>query len=155
MITKHVYEGEKSTPNSLCSTGRQLPEAFIWIVFRGLAEALYMLFSGKAIAIDQPNEASAKVKDPALRVQARIDGWRPIVNTDIKMANVVLTDPGATFPAYKTPKMIDFGNCFDTDTVVERHTRERGVGTPGWRPPVRCYFPGHVFSVLILFLGAV
>lgn len=97
-----------------------------------------MLLSGKAIATDQPDEVSAKIKDPAIQAQAAADGWTPIVNTDIKLENIVLTEPGTTFPAYKTPKMIDFGNSFDHGTVVDRRTRERGVGTPGWRPPVPC-----------------
>jgi serine/threonine protein kinase len=76
------------------------------------------------------------------------------VNTDIKLENVVLGDSQPNrYPAYKTPKMIDFGLAYNDNRYRNQRSKElpqeqqtnpaatlyRHIGTPGCRPPV-CSF---------------
>lgn len=112
----------------------QVPEPFVWIVFRGLTEALHVLLTGRGIASDLPREADR------YKANADVDannGWVPIVNSDIKPMNVVLADPIAAFPAFQTPKMIDFGIARNAGSLINRAQRHFGVATVGFRPPVR------------------
>jgi serine/threonine protein kinase len=110
-----------------------VPEAFIWLVFRGLAEALFLLNTGEEV-----KEAALTGQTLSLQLRrAVLNGWDPVIHTDIKPMNIVLGDPLTSFPAFKTAKLIDFGCCLSES----QHMRQvRGnmhqIGTPGHRPPV-------------------
>jgi hypothetical protein len=66
------------------------------------------------------------------------DKWRPIISPDIKLANIVLgAADEVCYPAYKTAKMIDFGQVFRDHCVVDgmvKHKYTCGTGSIG--PPV-------------------
>jgi hypothetical protein len=128
---------------------RQFPEPFLWLVFRALAEALHVMRTGLSVPHTQPTVATSTTKNASL---PKAPGWKPIVNTDIKLANVVLGNPQPNrYPAYKTPKMIDFGLAFDNNKYHYGKSKElrpefqtnpaatlyKEIGTPGCRPPVR------------------
>ncbi|CBX97204.1 hypothetical protein LEMA_P103350.1 [Plenodomus lingam JN3] len=107
----------------------QLPEPFLWLVFRGLAEALLLMQTGRTILPTQPSRPI----NPILP----LEGWNPIVNPDIKPRNVVLGKPRPDYyPGYKCAKMIDFGICWD-DERSSLSGNKRGFGTRGYQPPVR------------------
>lgn len=67
-------------------------------------------------------------------------GWDPIINPDIKLANVVLGPAQDDhYPAYKTVKMIDFGQVFPDEYVEEGWVLEKyATGTARICPPVSC-----------------
>lgn len=90
-----------------------------------------------------PPEAEAQTSNSTL---VAADGWQPMVNTDIKLGNVVLSHPRANhYPAYKTTKMIDFGNSEFAIHLRDQDSKRANnkarsylqIGTPGSRPPVR------------------
>jgi serine/threonine protein kinase len=63
--------------------------------------------------------------------------WKPIINPDIKPMNVMLGEAQDNYyPAYKIPKMIDFGICFDDNRLDTALSKLDGFGTPGWHAPV-------------------
>jgi serine/threonine protein kinase len=101
----------------------QIPEPFIWILFRGMAEALFTLYTGNTIAYNEPAELNAKI-DPL-----RDPIWMSRLNLDIKPLNIVFSHPHDPWRAYKTPQMIDFGLVFNLEDV------QVGFGTPGFMPP--------------------
>ena len=69
-----------------------------------MAQGLHAMYFG--VAVDE------NTRDTDLCIPAR--GWEPIINPDIKLANVVLGDALPNwYPAYKTPQMIDFGLAFE------------------------------------------
>jgi hypothetical protein len=128
---------------------RQFPEPFLWLMFRALAEALHVMRTGLSVPHTQPTEAMSTIKNTAL---PKAPEWRPIVNTDIKLPNVVLGNPQPNrYPAYKTLKMIDFGLAFDDNRYRYGRSKElppelqrnpaatlyKEIGTSGSRPPVR------------------
>lgn len=114
----------------------------LWLIFRALAEALFMMRTGLPIARHEPFVTNRGLLNSDLITAPR---WQPYVNTDIKLANVVL---GAAkhnwYPAYKTPLMIDFGNTNPATTYPDRNSKKetlrpvtyREIGTPNDRPPV-------------------
>ncbi|KAF2714563.1 kinase-like protein [Pleomassaria siparia CBS 279.74] len=119
---------------------RRIPEAFAWIVFRGLAEALFVLATGRAALPDWPphwpdNNEKDRKDDWEWMGEMRRPDWKPFVHFDLKLPNVVLADEGTLFPAFKTPKMIDFGIVEPVGTIITRHWREYGLGTRGFIPP--------------------
>lgn len=93
------------------------------------------MLTGNSIPKDQPTRADQYLPT--------WPGWRPIVNADIKLANVVLGHANRAFyPAYKTPQMIDFGLAFDNNLLANRASKQFNgqfvpYGTEGFRPPVR------------------
>jgi hypothetical protein len=96
-------------------------------------EALHVLLTGCGIASNLPHGAD-KYKANADIVAD--DGWVPLVNCGIKPMNVVLVDSIAAFPAFKTPKMIDFGIARNAGSLINRAQRQSGVATVGFHPPV-------------------
>jgi len=85
---------------------RQIPEVFLWIIFRAMVEALALMQTGKV-----KSPPSRVVLDPK---QADVDivpmkDWKPMVHQDIKLQNMVLAESDDYYPAFKLPKMIDFG----------------------------------------------
>ncbi|PSN73839.1 kinase-like protein [Corynespora cassiicola Philippines] len=110
----------------------QLPEPFIWFVFRALLETVFVMHSGRVITWDYPDEMEKTIKNDKIQID---EDWEPLMNPDIKLMNVVLSDPGTIFPAYLTPKMLDFGLIKTQEVNWSRESRERGVGTPYIRPP--------------------
>jgi hypothetical protein len=109
----------------------QLPEPFIWLTFRGLAEALYVLHTGYAIPAAEPDRPS-NIENGDLPLAPE---WSRRYNVDIKPPNVVVTEPDAEwpYPAFKVAKMIDFGLVY-TERVLAEHHKQMGTG--GFRPPV-------------------
>ncbi|KAF2821498.1 hypothetical protein CC86DRAFT_105068 [Ophiobolus disseminans] len=99
------------------------------------------MLTGRAIAPNRPTDLERNTPNSHLLT---VVGWRPIVNTDIKLGNIVLghTQPGH-YPAYKTPKMTDFGLAFDNNKFWNRETKKSHnrpvwyyhIGTQGSRPP--------------------
>ncbi|CAO2651441.1 Nn.00g040110.m01.CDS01 [Neocucurbitaria sp. VM-36] len=106
---------------------KQLPEPYLWLIFRGLAEALLLMETGMAIDRNAPEQEDQPIYYPR--------NWQPIVNPDIKTLNVILSEAQNDFyPAYKTAKMIDFGLCFS-----DPNKKGRGGGTPGLCAPEQMY----------------
>lgn len=68
------------------------------------------------------------------------DGWRPVISPDIKLANVVLSAADdESYPAYKTVKMIDFGEVFRDHCVMDGMVNHKYTcGTESICPPVSC-----------------
>lgn len=89
------------------------------------------MLTGNTVTKDQPTEVGEDL--PTL------EGWTPIVNADIKLANLVLNDAHANYyPAYKTLQMIDFGLAFNDNRLhneAEKHVWTT-YGTRGHCPPV-------------------
>ncbi|KAF1847600.1 kinase-like protein [Cucurbitaria berberidis CBS 394.84] len=111
---------------------KQLPEPYIWLIFRALAEALLLMETGMTVDKDQPAREDGHVLYSRNR--------KPIVNPDIKPMNVMLGEAQAGFyPGFKTAKMIDFGMCFDDNRYA---TGKVGVGTQGNTAPEHG-FPPH------------
>jgi serine/threonine protein kinase len=102
-----------------------------------MAEAIYALATGLPLAHNEPS--GPEVPNEKLR---KADGWKTIINLDIKDQNVVLGDPVNGTPAYKSAKMIDFGHCIDDPSAFTPDIRMT-MGTDGFMPPV-CSFHGHL-----------
>ncbi|KAF2875228.1 kinase-like domain-containing protein [Massariosphaeria phaeospora] len=120
----------------------QIPEPFIWIVFRGMAEALHVNFTGQMVSSTHPLPGTEHYTND----QIRPPEWRPITNTDIKTRNIVLGDGKKKHSAYKTPKMIDFGLAFRGKREFSILDKKLGIGTKGCRPPEMQYVPGGMFN---------
>jgi hypothetical protein len=131
-------------------TGKQFPEPFLWLIFRGLAEALHVQLTGLAVAPnDPPQEESTRRNNQLLRR----DGWEVVVNTDIKLGNIVLGHSQRDhYPAYKTVQLIDFGIAIPEGRYTyipsnEDDDESDGAciarGTEGCRPPVSLSIPSH------------
>ena len=105
------------------------------MVFRGLAEALYVLTTGKLATLDYPRD---HVKNEDLQTALN---WEKLVHMDIKPLNVVLAEARTQYPAFKTPQLIDFGAARAEDQFVKLSRDENATrqvsGTKGYRPPVR------------------
>ncbi|KAF2657262.1 kinase-like protein [Lophiostoma macrostomum CBS 122681] len=108
---------------------KQMPEVFIWLVFRGLAEALFLLLTGDVV--DRVALSGHPSKRDLRRYRVR--NWDSMVHNDIKPMNVVLGNSTTKYPAFKTAKLIDFGNCSQSWTQTRGNMIENG--TPGYRPP--------------------
>ncbi|KAF1917545.1 kinase-like domain-containing protein [Ampelomyces quisqualis] len=143
-LLDHVREAQARNANPSLRN-KQFPEPLLWLIFRGLAETLYVMRTGRTIAPDEPTEAESRLGNGALIPSP---GWRPLVNTDIKLGNVVFSHAQKDhYPAYKTTKMIDFGNTgyagrFRDERSKREATAVPGkygpffhIGTPGIRPP--------------------
>ncbi|CAA9963181.1 S-TKc domain containing protein [Pyrenophora teres f. maculata] len=124
----------------------QIPEPMLWHIFWGAAEAWLLMQTGHTIDEDQPEEPN-----PFFQVTQEDSGpWAPIVNTDIKHMNIVLGDAVQDYyPAYKMPKMIDFGLGHDDNRYPNKRSKlnRDGTwktahrGTPGWNPPEAYHRP--------------
>jgi serine/threonine protein kinase len=107
-----------------------------------------MLRTGLNVPRNGPTDAQRGILNNALPTRA---AWQPMVNTDIKLENVVLGNARADYyPSYKTLKMIDFGLAFNDDRYANMAAKKlpvtgavqyRHIGTTGWRPPVSSSFP--------------
>ncbi|KAJ4363432.1 hypothetical protein N0V83_009725 [Neocucurbitaria cava] len=108
---------------------KQLPEPFLWLIFRGLAEALLVMETGTTIDKDSPANEYGRSDQPSAQE------WNPMINVDIKPMNVILGESQRDFyPAYKTAKMIDFGLCHPSNRFTVEATKHE-TGTPGFWPP--------------------
>jgi hypothetical protein len=113
----------------------------LWLIFRALAEALYMMQTGLPIARREPLTVNRGLSNAQLPYAPR---WQPYVNTDIKLANVVIGLATDWYPAYKTPLMIDFRlTCLatryrdrDSKNDILIPVRYGEIGTRGDRRPV-------------------
>jgi serine/threonine protein kinase len=112
---------------------KQLPEPYLWQIFRGLAEVLHVCQTGLTVPKNHPthNNKTVNIALPT------VDGWRPIVNPDIKLGNVVLGQAlPEHYPAYKIAKMIDFGLAFNDNRYnTAASKRAQRIGTEGLCPP--------------------
>ncbi|KAF3044247.1 hypothetical protein E8E11_007822 [Didymella keratinophila] len=101
-----------------------MPEPYLWRMFRGLAEALHAIHHGGVV--------SKGTHEDNLCIP--VGDWVPVINPDVKLANVVLGDAHSDYcPAYKRPQMIDFGLAFggeDHEHAAMMHT----IDTPGCWP---------------------
>jgi serine/threonine protein kinase len=100
----------------------QIPEAFIWVVFCSIANALFLLEFGHK-----------EGKKP-------VEGWSPIRHRDIKIPNIFLGPPKSDlFPAYPYPVLGDFelSVIMDGNSKSYTDTCEPGkaLGTQGWMAP--------------------
>lgn len=113
--------------------GKQIPEAFIWVIFRGLVEALHLLLTGEA-----PDPDAVQQNPPQFLsnqdLRHTYPHWEPVVHRDIKVQNVVLSTSTEQYPAFKTPKLIDFGLAIRTQTHGTAGKME--MGTPAFMAPV-------------------
>lgn len=105
-----------------------MPEPYIWIVFLALAQALHAMHTGRAVESDTAPHLIGQIKDK----------WLPVINPEIKLANVVLgAVDDAFYPAYKTAKLIDFGSVFRDHCVVDGMVKHKySCGTESICPPV-------------------
>jgi serine/threonine protein kinase len=124
-------------------SAKQLPEPFLWIVFRELAEALHHMHTGLTVASNQPTDRDRNKTNNQL---PRKKSWRSVVNTDIKPQNVVLSHARDDYyPSYKTPSMIDFGLAFNDNRYKNTASKKlpgprasyQSIGTRGFPPSVR------------------
>ncbi|KAE8863476.1 hypothetical protein PTNB73_06683 [Pyrenophora teres f. teres] len=111
--------------------GKQIPEPYIWLIFRGLLEAVFAMTCGTAISKNMPSDESG------LGLEDRFaPGWEPFINTDIKPENIVLTrSQDGYYPGYSTAKMIDFGIALTESKFESSEIKVGGIGTLGWGPP--------------------
>ncbi|KAH6121955.1 hypothetical protein HBI64_161150 [Parastagonospora nodorum] len=122
------------------SRKRQFPEPMLWLIFRGLAECLHMMHTGRTVAHNEPTFADRLMSNANL---PRAAGWRPLTNVDIKLRNVVIGRPTPHwYASYKTALMIDFGHTAHnkypnkaSKLQSARPVRYKGIGTQGCRPP--------------------
>ena len=93
---------------------------------------------GGRLGLDDPKKPEASMDNAAYREKYKHPDWRSIINTDIKLENVVLCDPTEEYPAYPVAKMTDFGLCARPrkPTMKFKFTSRPG-GTRGHEPPVR------------------
>jgi serine/threonine protein kinase len=112
------------------------------MVFRGLAEALYVLTTGKLATLDSPQD---HVKNEHLQTAPN---WEKLVHMDIKPLNVVLAEARTQYPVFKTPQLIDFGAARTEDQFLklsrDENATRQASGTKGYRPPVR---PSQLYSI--------
>ncbi|KAF2001517.1 kinase-like protein [Amniculicola lignicola CBS 123094] len=110
-----------------------MPEIFLWILLRGFAEALHTMRTGNLILPTEP-----MTSETPLNVRPH---WQPVVHLDIKPQNFVLGDSSQRYPAFKTPKLIDFGLAMRENLASDNWPtpadRQGGwtTGTQGFRPP--------------------
>ncbi|KAH7408704.1 kinase-like domain-containing protein [Phaeosphaeria sp. MPI-PUGE-AT-0046c] len=136
-----------SLSDLICNSppSRQFPEPMLWLIFRGLAEALHVHYTGWQPGRAHPPPHLRTLQNSALLMYT---GWGSLVNTDIKLANVVLGQSRPDFyPAYKTAQMIDFGLVVPETSYIDREAKKRNgryreIGTPGSRPPEQ-FHPPH------------
>jgi serine/threonine protein kinase len=89
--------------------------------------------------------------------------WNPIIHTDIKLGNVVLSE-ASFYPHYKTPVLIDFGLAYNDARYGNREAKKvpganparfRGIGTPGSRPPVSLNLSSVIDTPLVLTIQTI
>jgi serine/threonine protein kinase len=102
---------------------RQVPEPYLWLIFRAQIEALHAMHYGHVLTADTPPEHIA-MQNP---------NWLPIINPDIRLGNAVLGDAQDRYPAYQTVKMIDFGHAFRCEEITDK---TKMMGTRYICPPV-------------------
>lgn len=113
----------------------QIPEGFIWIIFRSVAEAIYAWTTGRVLSFDEPETGSpeSQLHNYNIRIE---DTWPLYLNYDLKPDNICLGAPRIEeFPAFPTPKVIDFGIACAWNN--REGFRGRPVGTDGLISPVR------------------
>ncbi|KAF2491924.1 kinase-like protein [Lophium mytilinum] len=102
-----------------------IPEAFIWFVFDGLADALMSITTGVC-----PEKAA----DESLS-EASTREWEPCYHLDIKPANIFLGERREPYYAYFTPLLSDFGLAVTESYMEEDKNGAHGPGTLGYQPP--------------------
>ncbi|KAF3008431.1 hypothetical protein E8E13_002654 [Curvularia kusanoi] len=101
---KGLWEKVHSDPDM-----KQLPEPYVWHIFRALAEGLHAMHYGVVPGPGVSSEDLGEVKEP----------WRSIIDPDIKLENFVVCEPQADYyPTYKTIKKIDFG-CVIPESLMD------------------------------------
>ncbi|KAH7117831.1 kinase-like domain-containing protein [Dendryphion nanum] len=102
-----------------------IPEGFIWHAFYGLAEALYVMATGRVANPDFPGT----LQQCERRLKAERT-WRPLIHQDIKAMNIGLQTPAlnSKYPGLRRPLLLDFG-------LVKEFEGELGYGTRGWKAP--------------------
>ncbi|KAF2119589.1 hypothetical protein BDV96DRAFT_642608 [Lophiotrema nucula] len=108
LINSYDFKQLNISPDDDLSS--HIPEAFIWLVFHNLAEALWLLNFGA----------------PFQRVA---DGWIPLQHRDIKPENVFLDTPSAPLESYPTPCLGDLDSC------VAHAEIHNWMGTVGYVAP--------------------
>ncbi|KAH7558587.1 hypothetical protein BM1_04724 [Bipolaris maydis] len=120
---EHGDLGDYLAKHALENPGKQLAEPFLWLVFRAMVEAVFVMALGRRVPKHLPLDSYGK----GLNLEP-VEGWKPIINPDIKTYNIVLAAPQPDYyPAYPTPKMIDFGLCFDDGYFDDPKRKELGV----------------------------
>lgn len=95
---------------------------------------------GDRLGSHDPKKPEASMDNAAFRSKYKNSTWRSIINTDIKLENVVLCPAINKYPAYPVAKMMDFGLCTRARHPTEKiKIIEKPGGTPGFEPPVRIY----------------
>ncbi|KAJ4337846.1 hypothetical protein N0V87_004402 [Didymella glomerata] len=102
---------------------RQVPEPYLWLIFRAQIEALHAMHYGHVLTADTPPKHIA-MQNP---------NWLPIINPDIRLGNAVLGDAQDRYPAFQTVKMIDFGHAFRCEEITDK---TKMMGTRYICPPV-------------------
>ena len=102
----------------------QVPEAFLWLLLKNIAEAIYSLETG---LIYKAGATESDVKE----------GWTPLAHLDIKPENIFLKAP-ADPNSFPRPVLADFGCMIELDDIGRRN---KGInGTCSYQAPVS-YFP--------------
>lgn len=106
----------------------QIPEAFIWLVFHSLAEAIFAFNTGKCAEDQEKNNDSL---DGTCR-----EGWHPRIHFDIKPENIFLASNTEPYRAYPRVILADYDAMADQgdrpDGWGDRRTLQ---GTPGYQAP--------------------
>ncbi|KAF2815953.1 kinase-like protein [Mytilinidion resinicola] len=104
-----------------------VPEAYLWFVFDGLADALMSITTGVC-----PEKAA----DSSLPGADMLE-WDPVYHLDIKPSNIFLGEPINPYGAYLTPLLADFGLVWTESKLVARKRKNalHNIGTRGYQPP--------------------
>ncbi|KAF1961855.1 hypothetical protein CC80DRAFT_589334 [Byssothecium circinans] len=129
------------------SNNMKIPEGFLSLLFRGMAEALYAMTTGMNLPFSRPRQHESRqfAKDNKLPV-INTD-WTPYINVDIKPANMLLGNPRSDFPAFPSAKMCDFGLIHTAQFFRDIPNNpphdvshcKMGYGTPGYMPLEQVY----------------
>ncbi|KAF2646741.1 kinase-like protein [Massarina eburnea CBS 473.64] len=119
------------------NAGTQLPEPFLWLVFLGLAEAIFAFNTGRcATAQEQADEELNAKKNPKANL------WTPLFHRDIKTDNIFLGSAHAPYLAYPNPILADYDISLSLNTPHFRNNKDMYYaggnshgGTESWRPP--------------------
>ena len=122
----------------------QIPEVYIWFVFRYLVEGLIVMHSGRFpdVVLQQLIEREILMSDllDENNVLKPLDEYEPVYHFDLKDLNIVLAEPQDPYPNFQVPKIIDFGHALKLENInwVNENKKHRPrSGTDGFRGPVR------------------
>jgi serine/threonine protein kinase len=103
---------------------RQIPEPFIWLVFKSIAEGLWAMQTGHRFIVQ---------RETGLPRPKRRD-WKAIFHQDLKPANKFLGTAQDPYFMYPQPVLGDFDLAIAEDGP---EIEIKCAGTPGWQAPVR------------------